>query len=136
MNQETELQLIKVISELSVELKSLKDGLSEFKESIRSEINTQRVKTHEVLNTVHSLEIRMASRTCQEHGEKIIEVEKSIKAHISDAEKDNGWHDRIRRLENITRYQWAYMLGCGILGGAIASGTMKIWVAVSKILGV
>ncbi len=136
MNPETEIQLVKVISELSIELKALKDGLSEFKDSIRAEINTQRVKTHEVLNTVHSLEIRMASRVCQEHGEKIGEVERSIKAHIYDAEKDNGWHDRIRRIENITRYQWAYMLGCGILGGAIVSGTIKIWVAVSKILGV
>ena len=136
MTTETEIQLVKVISELSAELKSLKDGLAEFKESIRSEINTQRVKTHDVVSAVHGIEIKMASLTCQEHSEKIEDIEKSIKSHVLDAEKDNGWHDRIRRLENITRYQWAYMLGCGILGGAIVSGTIKIWVAISKILGV
>lgn len=56
--------------------------------------------------------------------------------HVDDADKDGGWHSRITTVENDLRNtkivgRW-FMIGSGIIGGLIGSGSAS---AVSKFLG-
>lgn len=67
--------------------------------------------------------------------------------HVSEAEKEGGRHERLfkaeteiesikeQRRNDLIMSRW-FMIGAGIIGGGVVSGSIKIWGGLSKILGV
>lgn len=131
-----ERQVIESIASLKAEIVAMKETFTGFREEVRTEIVIQRKRTHDVSGEIQKLELKLSERMCERHSTEIANQTKRIDDHIKDAEKDNGWHDRIRAMENMAKYQWAYMLGCGVLGGGIVSGAIKLWGGITKILGI
>jgi hypothetical protein len=68
-------------------------------------------------------------------------------SHVSEAEKEGGRHERLfkaeaeiqaikeQRRNDLIVSRW-FMLGAGIIGGGVVSGSIKFWGGLSKILGV
>ena len=77
--------------------------------------------------------------------------------HVEEADEDGGWHDRIDRVEieikqikmertnivdqmksdrrnDLIMMRW-FMIGSGLLGGGVVSGSIRIWGVLSKIIG-
>lgn len=144
---EFEQQVIESMASLKAKLDSVDSKLENFKADVRAELKSRQDRSNDLANLIQSetvkmaeykrdIDISMARRPCQEHTKDFEELKKRLDYHINEAERDNGWHNRIRTLENRTSYQWAYMIGCGIIGGGIATGAIKIWGGLSKILGV
>lgn len=142
-----ERQVIESLASLKAEMSALKETFMSFKIENHAENEIQRKRAHELANIIQGetgkisefkgeINQKLASRACEEHTRTIASNAKKLEDHIRDAEKDNGWHDRIRAMENMAKYQWAYMLGCGVLGGGIVSGAIKLWGGISRILGV
>lgn len=137
---EFEQKVIESIASLKTEFVAMKETFTGFREEVKTEIAIQRKRTYEMSGDVQKLEFKLSDRICDQHSTEIANQTKRIEDHIKDAEKEGGWHDKIRVVEvhrqHIVKYGWAYMVGSGIIGGGIATGAIKIWGGLSKILGV
>ena len=146
-----ERQVIESMASVKSELLSLRESFVSFKLEVRADLESRQKRSHELANLISAksdemseyrrqIDVIIAQRPCQEHARDFAEIRNKLDAHISEAERENGWHDKIRSLDthrqHLIRFGWVYMVGSGIIGGGIVSGAIKLWGGISKILGV